>query len=126
MPSHAAHPQPIAWNDILWIAAALMAPIGALVWWGIARFRQARTAVKAAIGVAGLQIVTMRRRLIWAGPFGLVHNAQVAYRLVVRDASGVDTVIWAAWGRTWVLDRDRVELRWESGELLDAAGGGRA
>jgi hypothetical protein len=95
MPSHAAHPQPIAWNDILWIAAALMAPIGALVWWGIARFRQARTAVKAAIGV-------------------------------VRDASGVDTVIWAAWGRTWVLDRDRVELRWESGELLDAAGGGRA
>jgi hypothetical protein len=107
------------------IASVLLVLIAALVWWGIARVRQARSAVQSVVAAAHFQIVAMRRRLLWAGPFGLLHQAQIAYRLVVRDSSGTNAVMWAVWGRTWFFGRDELELRWESGERLDTAGGGR-
>jgi hypothetical protein len=97
------------------ILAAILAPIGVLVLWGVARLRRGRSAVRAALERDGYEIVRIDHRVVRQGPlWPTTTRSQNVYRVVVRDASGRERTVWARWGKTWLLARDTVELRWDA------------
>jgi hypothetical protein len=111
--AHVADHAPLTASD--WLVLALIcSPIAALWIWGVLRIRQARVAVRAALGGSGFQIVGLKRRFFRIGPFlpGRLRSG-VVYRITARDATGRERKGWAAWGRSWAFTQDKLELRWD-------------
>lgn len=91
----------------------VVAPIAALIVWGIVRLQQARAAIRAQLDAEGLEILELRRSLRH-GPFaGSTARGHSVYRVTVRDRSGAERRGWARWGRPWLTSPDALELRWD-------------
>lgn len=80
--------------------------------WGVRRVARARREICEALARQQLRVVHMRRRHMRLGPFaGTTSRAQLVYLVDARDASGSTRILWARWGRSWLGDRDTLELR---------------
>jgi hypothetical protein len=110
---HPATPTALAPADLTGLIVVI-APILALVAWGLARVRRARTAVRAALDHGGYAVVRLEQRLFRSGPlFWTTTRSQIVYRVIVRDDRGRQRTGWARWGRTWLTKPDTLELRWD-------------
>jgi hypothetical protein len=96
------------------VVAATLLTVAALVAWGIARVRRARTAVRAFLEHDGYIVNRIERRLFRQGPlFWTTTRSQIVYRIIVSDTRGRHRTGWARWGRTWLPKPDTLELRWD-------------
>ena len=87
----------------------------ALLIWSLGQFRRARREIRHAIEQAGCTPIEMRYRHLQLGPFSLwdTSRSQHVYRVVVREATGRERIVWARWGRRWYWTQDSLELKWE-------------
>jgi hypothetical protein len=87
----------------------------ALLIWALGQFRRARREIRRAIEQAGSTPIQMRYRHVRLGPFSLwdTSRSQHVYRVVVREATGRERIVWARWGRRWFWNQDTLELKWE-------------
>jgi hypothetical protein len=87
----------------------------ALLIWSLGQFRRARREIRHAIEQAGGTPIEMRYRHLRLGPFSLwdTSRSQHVYRIVVREATGHERIVWARWGRRWYWTQDSLELKWE-------------
>jgi hypothetical protein len=100
------------------IAAAIgfwVALMIALLIWTLGQFRRARREIRHAIEQAGSTPIEMRYRHLRLGLFSLwdTSRSQHVYRVVVREATGRERIVWARWGRRWYWNQDTLELKWE-------------
>lgn len=100
------------------IAAAIsfwFASMIAIAVWSLGQFRRARREIRHAIEQAGSTPIQMRYRHLRLGPFSLwdTSRSQHVYRIVVREATGRERIVWARWGRRWFWNQDTLELKWE-------------
>lgn len=94
--------------------AVLLAAIAVFLLAVHARMRRARAAVHRALADAGYEVLRLRyRALSFGSGFGLPGHGQFTYRLVARDCTGKERRGWARWGRVWLPDPDRLQLRWD-------------
>jgi len=87
----------------------------ALLIWALGQFRRARREIRRAIEQAGSTPIQMRYRHVRLGPFSLwdTSRSQHVYRVVVREDTGRERIVWARWGRRWFWNQDTLELKWE-------------
>jgi len=87
----------------------------ALFIWSLGQFRRARREIRDAIEQGGSTPIQMRYRHLRLGPFSLwdTSRSQHVYRVVVREATGRERIVWARWGRRWYWNQDTLELKWE-------------
>src|SRR5579864_4680469 len=71
--------------------------------WGLQERRKARRQVRAEIERYRGKIIEMKSRFFKLGPFSIWNNSrtQSVYRVVVRETTGRERVVWARWGRQW-------------------------
>ena len=111
---HAVHPAPLTSRDVVLLAALLLTVIALFLSASYARARRARAAVGRALGDAGYEVVQLNYRWFSFGSgLGLPGRGQLTYRFIARDMNARERTGWARWGRVWVLDPDRLELRWD-------------
>jgi hypothetical protein len=86
----------------------------ALFVWGVLRLRRGRAAIQVALEQAGYEVVKMERRIVRQGPFlWTTSNSQIVYRVLVSERSGRQRTAWARWGRTWLPEPDKLDLKWD-------------
>lgn len=76
---------------------------------------RARREIRIEIERTGYTVVKMKYRYLRLGLFSLWNSSrtQYVYRVLVRDTTGREHIVWAQWGRRWYWDQDTLELRWE-------------
>jgi hypothetical protein len=83
-----------------------------LAGWGARRVGRARREICEELARQQLRVVRMRRRHMRLGPFAdTTSRAQLVYHVDARDASGSTRILWTRWGRSWLRERDTLELR---------------
>ena len=88
--------------------------VSAILVWGFRRIHRGRVTVREALEQAGYQVLQIQRRIVRQGPFWrTTANSQVVFRVLVRETTGRQRTVWARWGRTWLPEANKLELRWE-------------
>ncbi|HTT24836.1 MAG TPA: hypothetical protein VMG82_38330 [Candidatus Sulfotelmatobacter sp.] len=87
----------------------------ALLLWSWGQFRRARREIRSEVERSGCKVVRMKYRHLRLGPFSMLDTSrsQLVYRVVARDGTGRERVVWARRGRKWFWNPDALELRWE-------------
>jgi uncharacterized protein (DUF58 family) len=88
--------------------------IGLMVWSWQQR-KRAKKEIRSQIERSGCKAVKMNYRFFRAGPFSLMNSSrsQHVYRVVVREATGRERIVWAQWGRRWFWNPITLELKWQ-------------
>src|SRR5581483_1254158 len=88
----------------------------ALQLWAWDQGRRARREITSRIELSGGRVVKINYRYLRLGPFSLWNSSrsQHVYRVVARDPSGRERIVWARWGRRWFWNPDTLELEWEN------------
>ena len=83
--------------------------------WGLQQVRKARRKIRAEIESCGVTIVEMKSRSFRLGPFSMLNTSrtQSVYRVVVRESTGRERLVWARSGRKWFWNPPTVDLKWE-------------
>lgn len=83
--------------------------------WTVRHRRRARAEIRLALERAGHKVIKMQHRTLRLGSFSVwnTSRSQFVFRLLVSEAGGQQRVGWARWGRRWLTDPDKLELKWE-------------
>ena len=102
------------WGNVAEISWWVLFIIGLQIW-GLQQLRKARREVRAEIERCGVKIVEMKSRAFRLGPFSMLNTSrtQSVYRVVVRESTGRERVVWARSGRKWFWNPTTLELKWE-------------
>ena len=94
----------------LWIVIVI-----AMATWSLQQGWRARREIRGEIEKAGGKALRINYRFLRTGPYSLwdTSRSQHVYRAVVRDATGRERIVWARWGRRWIWNPDRLELKWD-------------
>ncbi len=86
-----------------------------LMAWSLGQLRRARREIRRAIERCGCKVMKMNYRYFRLGPFSMWNSSrsQLVYRVVAREATGRERIVWAQWGRRWFWNRDTLEVKWE-------------
>lgn len=108
-------------RDFIVLASAWLGAIVLFVAGVVIRLRRSRAIVRAALEVAGFEVLKMNYRYLRLGPFFSLWDtsrAQDVYRVSVRNrSSGTDQTVWARWGRRWFAARPTLEFRCEDSDI---------
>jgi hypothetical protein len=88
--------------------------IGLMVWARQQR-KRAKSEIRSHIEKGGFKVIKMNSRFFRIGPFSLLNSSrtQHVYRVVVREATGRERIVWAQWGRRWFWNPITLELKWQ-------------
>lgn len=104
------------WVSAMRLVILIGTGIIAIVIGGVVRIRKGRAAIQTTLNRDGYSVVTMQYRVFRQGPlFWTTTRSQIVYRVLVCDGEGRQHILWARWGRSWLPERDRVDLRWNDG-----------
>jgi len=108
-----ADKEPLMLTDVFPLGSVI-APILALIAWGMFRLGRSRGAIQAALERKGYEVLQMERRIVRQGMFWWTTTpAQIVFRVLVLEPNGRQRTVWARWGRRWLPEPDTLELRWD-------------
>ena len=87
----------------------------AMAAWSLQRGWRARREIRGEIEKSGDKALRIDYRFLRTGPYSIwdTSRSQHVYRVVVREATGHERIVWARWGRRWTWNPDRLELKWD-------------
>lgn len=102
------------WGLIAEISCWVLFVLGLQVW-GLQLRRRTRREVGTEIEGHGCKVLEMKSRWFKLGPFSMRNSSrtQSVYRVVVRENTGRERVVWARSGRRWFWNPNTLELKWE-------------
>ena len=108
-----ADKEPLMLADVFPLGLVI-APILALIGWGMFRLGRSRGEVQAALERNGYEVLQMERRIVRQGMFWWTTTpAQIVFRVLVLEPNGRQRTVWARWGRRWLPEPDTLELQWD-------------
>lgn len=89
--------------------------VAAVLVWGLDQRSRARREIREEIERSGGKVLKISYRYFRLGPYSHWNTSrtQHVYRMVVREATGRECIVWARFGRRWYWDPDTLEVKWQ-------------